>query len=208
MSDNQQPSLEERKCKKCGETKPLSEFAIVYSERSRGKNYRQHTCLVCYRKHVAANEKKRRQADPERYRSYNRKHWARHGEVKRKTKKESHQKLKAQVFAAYGGFRCVCCGETEPSMLTIDHVNNDGAEHRKRLGLGKLKQTKPDSATFYHWLRKNGYPAGFQVLCYNCNISKHRNGGVCAHELFREGSTTIPSTGVGPSGPKRMAPFK
>ena len=28
------------------------------------------------------------------------------------------------------GRACSCCGETEPAFLTIDHVNNDGAEHR------------------------------------------------------------------------------
>jgi hypothetical protein len=41
-------------------------------------------------------------------------------------------------------------------------------------------------------MKQQGYPAGLQVLCYNCNISKHRNGGVCEHKIG-VGSEAIPS---------------
>lgn len=33
----------------------------------------------------------------------------------------------------------------------------------------------------YRWLMKNKYPSGFQVLCWNCNMGKQINGGVCPH---------------------------
>ncbi len=36
------------------------------------------------------------------------------------------------VWAHYGQ-RCACCGETEPAFLAIDHVNNDGNVHRKKV---------------------------------------------------------------------------
>lgn len=68
-------------------------------------------------------------------------------------------------------------------MLTLDHVDNDGNEHRRNEPA--LRWAKH----MYAWIVKNGFPTNFQVLCYNCNISKFRNGGVCAH-LLREGSTT------------------
>jgi len=83
-----------------------------------------------------------------------------------------HQELKRRAFAAYGGPRCVCCGEIHPECLSIDHINNDGAHHRRQLA------GKP----IYLWLYENDFPPGFQVLCMNCNISKRDNHGICWHE--------------------------
>ena len=79
----------------------------------------------------------------------------------------------------YGGenSQCVCCGERESIFLAIDHIYNNGAEERK-----KLKNVGiTGGAAFYFWLRKNGYPKGYQVLCYNCNIGKYRCGE-CPHK--------------------------
>lgn len=83
---------------------------------------------------------------------------------------------KSQVFAAYGGYTCKCCGEDEPMFLSIDHIDNNGAAERKS-GLYHGSGT-----AFYQWLRKNKFPSGYQVLCMNCQIGKHKNGGVCPHQ--------------------------
>lgn len=84
------------------------------------------------------------------------------------------QKLRSDVLAAYGG-ACACCGETEPDFLTIDHVNNDGAAHRRALGTNSGHQV-------YRWLRDRGFPKeGFQLLCWNCNASKAHRGS-CPHQ--------------------------
>jgi hypothetical protein len=56
----------------------------------------------------------------------------------------------------------------------MDHVENDGAAHRRQIGDG--------SDALILWLKKNGFPAGFQVLCANCNHGKRVNGGVCPHK--------------------------
>jgi hypothetical protein len=82
---------------------------------------------------------------------------------------------RAQVFEAYGGYKCNCCGETEPLFLSIDHIDNNGAEERKS------GQYAGSGYSFYRWLRKSGFPPGYQVLCMNCNTGKHKNGGVCPH---------------------------
>lgn len=82
------------------------------------------------------------------------------------------QKAKDAAYKAYGGYICACCGETEPIFLTIDHINNDGNKHREKIG----------SQVIYYWLRDQGYPSGFQILCWNCNRAKHYNGGVCIHQ--------------------------
>jgi hypothetical protein len=94
--------------------------------------------------------------------------------------RQRFQACKDATYRAYGGYKCVCCGETHPAFLSIDHVNNDGGKHRRSVGRG---------ANIYTWLRDNGYPEGFQVLCHNCNHGKHLNGGVCPHVEAQYGIT-------------------
>ena len=52
--------------------------------------------------------------------------------------------------------------------LTIDHVNDDGAEERRKIG------KTVGSGTFYALLIKKGYPEGYQVLCWNCQWIKRQ----------------------------------
>lgn len=80
--------------------------------------------------------------------------------------------LRRKAVAAYGG-KCVCCGESHPAFLTIDHINGGGTKHRAEIGKG--------NAT-YKLLRRQGYPEGYQILCWNCNCGKSANGGVCPHK--------------------------
>ena len=78
--------------------------------------------------------------------------------------------LKDLAFAAYGGYKCSCpkCPETNPAFMTMDHINDDGAKHRKELG-GR------GGSLLYRWLKKNNYPDGFRVLCMNCNMFRSVN---------------------------------
>lgn len=87
--------------------------------------------------------------------------------------KRRHTELKLKAFEMYGGVFCKCCGIDNPVFLTIDHINNDGNIHRR--------QDKQANNNMYRWLAKNNYPEGFQVLCWNCNMGKQINGGVCPH---------------------------
>mgnify|MGYP000712282206 CR=1 FL=1 len=89
-----------------------------------------------------------------------------------------YEKQRDEVFSHFGG-KCSCCGETEVLFLSIDHVNNDGNVRRQEKGNSYRR--------LYSWLIKNNFPAGYQLLCTNCNHGKHRNGGICPHQ---EGSTT------------------
>jgi hypothetical protein len=89
---------------------------------------------------------------------------------------KSSLKTKLQAFEAYGGCTCVCCGESHHMMLSLDHVENDGAQHRRG--------SPANQHNLARWVKAQGYPPGFQVLCYNCNIGKHRNNGVCPHEQY------------------------
>lgn len=90
--------------------------------------------------------------------------------------KRAYDQCRTEVFAAYGGEQCACCGESQTLFLSIDHIHNDGAQERKS---GAYKGT---GIGFYQWLRKNKFPSGYQVLCMNCQVGKHKNGGVCPHQ--------------------------
>lgn len=78
--------------------------------------------------------------------------------------------LKKRVLDHYGQ-KCNCsCGCTVVKFnhLTIDHVNNNGKEHRKRGLMGR---------TLYTWIINNNFPSSIQILCWNCNCAKQHYGG-------------------------------
>jgi hypothetical protein len=79
--------------------------------------------------------------------------------------------LRLEVFTHYCGggtphCQCPGCQTTYIGFLQLDHVNGDGAAHRKENNLGT------GGPRLWRWLRANGYPEGFQVLCCNCNHGK------------------------------------
>ena len=81
---------------------------------------------------------------------------------------KSRYKLKIMVFGHYkkgGILKCEHCGITDIRILSIDHINGGGASHLRSIG-------RRAGQGFYRWLRDNSYPAGYQVLCLNCNIIK------------------------------------
>lgn len=139
-----------RRCKKCGKVKPLDQFPI-------NDGYRLRSCDECFKRH-------NRQRTSEYY--------TRNTERGRRRSKETRAKVFQKVMTRLGG-KCVCCGETEPLFLTVDHIENDGAEHRKRDPSGR--------AAIYRWLIRHDFPPGYQLLCSNCNHGRYRNGGVCPH---------------------------
>lgn len=153
-------------CQKCCKRKRLS-----------GKNY----CRQCLTR-IAANGKAReavgrcvrcKNSTPVGYK---------HCSACLAKSRDRWQSLRDEVFAAYGGYRCNCCGESEPRFLQIDHVNNDGAKHRRQMGGG--------GNHLYLWLKRNKYPEGFQVLCANCNYAKRF--GPCPHQVAKEGCCADP----------------
>jgi hypothetical protein len=108
-------------------------------------------------------QKERYNKNPERFRA---------------AQKTLSDSIKKETFAFYGG-HCICCGEKHIDFLAIDHKNGGGTAHRRSIGIAFSGQR------FYRWLKKNGYPNEYQVLCHNCNFSKHLNKGVCAHKQSR-----------------------
>lgn len=86
--------------------------------------------------------------------------------------REKNARIRSETFAVYGR-TCVCCGEAHDEFLCIDHVNGGGNAHRKITGGGGL-------ATYY-WLKREGWPSGYQTLCHNCNHAKAAFG-ICPHQ--------------------------
>lgn len=174
-----------RTCQKCGEAKPLRMFECTNVERGW---YRQE-CKNCTNRRrrnegvEARAEIARRQAYARDYHTKNRVHivakateWNKaNPEKRRKNALNYYYRLQDAVILAYGGYRCSWCGIDDPICLSIDHVNNDGAEQRKRL--------KKAGASLYKWLSDEGFPPGYAVLCMNCNHGKLRNGGVLPPSL-------------------------
>jgi len=73
------------------------------------------------------------------------------------------------VIAAYGG-KCGFCPEHDPAALSIDHINDDGATERRRLGVHT-------GAPTYRRLKEQNYPKDrYQLLCFNCQWKKREHG--------------------------------
>lgn len=76
---------------------------------------------------------------------------------------------KIEGVLAYGG-KCLCCGETTLKLLTLEH----------RLGRRRDPIKGSDQ---WAQLASAGYPKDrYEVLCFNCNLGKAINKGVCPHK--------------------------
>jgi hypothetical protein len=109
----------------------------------------------------------------EKARKYQAARRARNPEHVRDIERRSRLKLKRQVFDHYGGV-CQCCGEDVLEFLCIDHIEGGGTAMRRE-GVHR------GGRHFYEWLKRNGFPDGYQVLCHNCN-SAIGFYGYCPHQ--------------------------
>ena|SRR3990167_6779901 len=87
-----------------------------------------------------------------------------------------NRRIKRDVFEHYG-MKCACCFNKIEQFLTIDHI-----EGRKKWNHNHLMK----GASLYAWLKRNNYPEGFQLLCWNCNITKGKYGE-CPHKAIING---------------------
>lgn len=89
----------------------------------------------------------------------------------------SSARVRQMVLKKYGAF-CHCCGLSENQrFLTIDHVRNDGSIDRK--------SASRSGDLLRRILREKKQPHRFQILCWNCNLGKAHNGGICPHVTAR-----------------------
>ena len=79
-------------------------------------------------------------------------------------------KKKLDILSHYsnGTIKCAHCGFDDIRALSIDHIDGGGAPHRRMTG-----------NDIYGWLKRNGYPDGYQVLCMNCQLIKRQVNREC-----------------------------
>ena len=157
-------------CIKCGEEKSLQGYRKVPG----GKRYYRQYCIQCWTASRREYQKDYREQNAETLTKYHHDKYLRTRETGRKVRKRYYDKWKKVVFDHYG-HECSCCGENEPRFLTIDHVNDDGAQHRKKVSAGNV---------LFRWLVNNNFPSAFRILCFNCNSGRYHNGGSCPHEIM------------------------
>ena len=75
----------------------------------------------------------------------------------------AYYKLKEQVLRHYSpAMRCEICGIGDVRCLSLDHIDGGGLAHRRRMGGSTYR--------VYASVRNDGFPAGFRVLCMNCQF--------------------------------------
>jgi hypothetical protein len=101
--------------------------------------------------------------NPEQRKAHHRaSHWKRREKILPE-QRERNVARKTEAIAHYSHrmMQCALCPEKRLYALGLDHINGDGAQHRKH--------TRGGVAT-YMWAKKNGWPNIFRVLCHNCNF--------------------------------------
>uniref|UniRef100_A0A6M3IQR9 Uncharacterized protein n=2 Tax=viral metagenome TaxID=1070528 RepID=A0A6M3IQR9_9ZZZZ len=83
-----------------------------------------------------------------------------------KKAKEQIKRIKLEVFSYYskGEPKCTHCGITELDVLCLDHIDGGGTKDRLF--------NNHHGSNLHYFLKRTGYPEGFQVLCANCNLRK------------------------------------
>lgn len=109
--------------------------------------------------------------NPQYRKEYYRKYRKIHLEERRSYDRNRQKELRKIALIKYSEDPpfCACCGEKENKFLSIDHINGGGNKERNE-----------KSRWVFQYLKKMDYPKGYQVLCFNCNLSKGFYGN-CPH---------------------------
>lgn len=174
--------MKKKKCAKCKKTKSLDEFHC----HSKAKDGKQTCCKFCRNEY-------RREARRE-HRGCYANEYVNNREAASKRNKKYTARLKLTVLLAYSlGSKpsCTQCGFSDDRALSIDHIDGDGAQHRKEIASGR---------TFYKWLIDNDFPDGFQTLCMNCQFVKRHE----QNEYRRMTPEIAPYRKANPTKPKPL----
>ena len=91
----------------------------------------------------------------------------------RRRQNARNRRLRDEIYAHYskGDVKCACCGENDPRFLNVEHIN--GRASKTDIGV-----------RLYYRLKRENFPEGYQILCYNCNIAKGIYGQ-CPHQEIK-----------------------
>lgn len=104
------------------------------------------------------------------------------------SQKKAYDSVRIEMITHYskGTMECACCGETGIVFLSLDHIHGNGAAERRKIE--KETGYRIGGNTMPYYLKKKGWPKGYQILCYNCNFAKRTNKK-CPHQT---GEVAIP----------------
>jgi hypothetical protein len=110
--------------------------------------------------------------NPDKRRKWNREWIAANRPAYNASKWAYRERTKLAALAHYGNgvVACVRCGFDNPDALCLDHIEDNGAEHRRELGISG--RGSGSGMTAYEKLKVLGWPEGMQTLCHNCNWIK------------------------------------
>lgn len=116
--------------------------------------------------------------------------WIRNNRARYNASKARYRlKIKIEALKMYADpIACARCGCTRLDCLVLDHINDDGAAHRRAAKISSRGNSS--GTTLYELLRRKGRIEGLQVLCANCNMAKQlrksRKASIKDPELLRE----------------------
>ncbi|RDJ35314.1 MAG: hypothetical protein DWQ19_10900 [Crenarchaeota archaeon] len=156
-------------CSKCKLELPFDSF----SKHSRSKDGLYYCCKICKAKEdreYRARHRDKIKKKKHLYYEQNKDHikcktvrYQKHNPDKVKAySKTARENLKIEIFNHYCNCNIECknCGQNQLHLLTVDHVNGGGSQHKRRI------------KNLYSWIKRNNFPEGFQVLCWNCQFRK------------------------------------
>lgn len=131
------------------------------------------------RKEISDKMKQYRKDNPEYFMRKRKEWYHKNQEFKKQYSRNRLKNIMFEVLTYYskGNIECICCGENIIGFLTIDHINGGGNKHRRDLGMKNVA-----GVNFYSWLKRNDFPTGYQVMCFNCNCGRSRVRGECPHK--------------------------
>lgn len=159
---------EYKRCSRCGQTKPLSEFHKKSGVKSTGVN---SMCKKCNIEHA----KKYYYEHQEEVSKKNCEHSKNNPQIAKRAHEKRIKRLRSEAIQFFGP--CECCGEDRWEFLSIDHINGHGNEQRKR---GRHK----DGWELLNDFHCMGWPEeikkSYRLLCMNCNFAIGHHG-YCPH---------------------------
>jgi len=132
------------------------------------------------------NELRRTPKAKAKQRIYSRVRYQNRPDVRDKISSDTKEKtiqIKLEVFTHYSKEIsdsdvpiCACCKYDDIRFLTLDHI--EGRKHLPK------REQKLQTLNLWRHVKKIGFPKGYQILCYNCNIAKSTSL-YCPHQLDR-----------------------
>jgi hypothetical protein len=131
--------------------------------------YPDGTCKVCQKVRRSPAEYK------EKVSKQGKEYYAKTSSKTRKQTRERMAALKLEVLTFYSPNHILgCCWSgctvADIDMLSLDHVNNDGADHRRLIN--KTYRNR-GGEKLYRIVKRENFPTGFQTLCMNHQLKKH-----------------------------------